>query len=104
MGLVQPTPAENLWLLSAGNRDANTDQMLGTALSPIIDELKTKFDLIVIDTGPVLTCADAMLVGQLVDTTLLSIMRDVSRSPKVADACERLRSVGVQISGGVMNG
>ena len=102
--LVQPTPAEKLWLLSAGNRDANTDQLLGSALSPIIDELKTKFDLIVIDTGPVLTCADAMLVGQLVDTTLLSIMRDVSRSPKVTDACERLRSVGVQIYGGVMNG
>ena len=102
--LVQPTPAENLWLLGAGQRDANTDQLWGSSLPTIVQDLRSKFDLIIVDTGPVLTCPDAMLIGQSVDTALISIMRDISRIPKVTDACDRLRSVGISIVGAVLNG
>jgi hypothetical protein len=35
---------------------------------------------------------------------LLSVRRDVSRIPKVYDACERLKAVGVDIMGVVVNG
>ncbi len=103
--VIQPTPAEGLWSLSAGYRDANTDQTLASAVvGKLFAELRQRFDLVVIDTGPVLTSPDAMLLGQHVDGAVISVRRDVSRLPKVTEACNRLRSVGVQIVGAVVNG
>ena len=45
-----------------------------------------------------------MLVGQHVDTSLISVRRDVSQIPKIYAACDRLRAVGVHIMGCVVNG
>ena len=103
--VVQATPAEGLWWLSAGRRDSNADQSLASSIvGKLFAELRQRFDLIVIDTGPVLTSPDAMLLGQHVDGAVISVRRDVSRLPKVTEACNRLRSVGIQIAGAVVNG
>jgi capsular exopolysaccharide synthesis family protein len=104
-GAVRTTAAEGLWFMSAGYRDAQTDQSLASpAVSKLIEELRSRFDWIVVDTGPVLTSPDAMLLGQHADAAILSVRRDVSRLPKVREAADRLRSVGVEIAGTVVNG
>ncbi|MCA9217462.1 MAG: polysaccharide biosynthesis tyrosine autokinase, partial [Planctomycetales bacterium] len=103
--VVRATPAEGLWHMSAGYRDAQSDQhMASPELKNIIDELRSRFDMIIIDTGPALTSPDSMLVGQYADVAIISVRRDVSRLPKVAEAAERLRGVGVEIMGAVVNG
>ncbi len=103
--VVKPTPAEGLWALSAGYRDANVDQYLASSLvGKLFKELRSRFDLIVIDTGPTLTSPDTMLLGQHADAAVISVRRDISRLPKVNEACDRLRSVGVPIAGAVLNG
>lgn len=103
--VVRATPAEGLWHLSAGYRDAQTDQhMASPNLKKIIEELRSRFDMIIVDTGPALTSPDSMLVGQLADVAIISVRRDVSRLPKVAEAAERLRGVGVEVMGAVVNG
>ncbi len=103
--VVRPTPAEGLWFLGSGYRDANTDQyMASPVMTKLFAELRNRFDLIVIDTGPALTSPDAMLLGQHADATVMSVRRDVSRLPKVQEACDRLRSVGVEVVGAVLNG
>lgn len=102
---VQPTAVERLWVIPSGRYDQASMQALsGDSARRIFGELKSQYDFVVIDVGPVLTSADPMLVGQHVDTTLLSVRRDVSQIPKVYDACDRLRSVGVHIMGAVVNG
>ena len=91
--------------MCAGYRDGSTDQALASdVVGKLLAELRQRFDLVVIDTGPVLTSPDAMLLGQHVDGAVISVRRDVSRLPKVTEACNRLRSVGVQIAGAVVNG
>jgi Mrp family chromosome partitioning ATPase len=66
--------------------------------------LKEEFDFVLIDSGPVLTDADALLFGHYVDGVILSILRDVSQVPRVFEACERLRSVNIRLLGAVVNG
>ncbi len=103
--VVQPTPAEGLWWLSAGRRDASTDQALASSIvGKLFGELRQRFDTVIVDTGPVLTSPDAMLLGQHVDGAIISVRRDVSRLPKVTEACSRLQSVGIPIAGAVVNG
>jgi capsular exopolysaccharide synthesis family protein len=103
--VVRATAAESLWFMTAGYRDSQTDQCLASpAVRKLIDELRSRFDLIVLDTGPVLTSPDAMLLGQHADVAVISVRRDISRLPKVVEAADRLRSVGVEIAGAVVNG
>jgi capsular exopolysaccharide synthesis family protein len=102
---VHPTAVEGLWVMPAGRYHPLSMQALsGDRAAAVFGELKSQYDFIVIDVGPVLTSADAMLIGQQVDTALMSVRRDVSQIPKVYDACDRLRSVGVHIMGAVVNG
>ena len=102
---VQDASVDNLWLLAAGRYDQRSMQALsGPTAKTVFQQLREHFDMVIVDIGPVLTSADALLVGQHVDTALISVRRDVSQIPKIYSACDRLRSVGIDIMGAVVNG
>jgi capsular exopolysaccharide synthesis family protein len=102
---VEPTAVENLFLVPAGAYDQRSTQAFaGDAAKRVFDGLRQGYDFVIVDVGPVLTSADALLLGQQVDTAMISVRRDVSQIPKVYDACDRLRSVGVHIIGAVVHG
>ena len=50
---IRPTPADNLWMLTAGQCCAQAVLMLGKdALGDIFSQLESRFDFIIVDTGP----------------------------------------------------
>ena len=103
--VVSPTPADNLWMISAGRCDATAVMALGKeAAAQVLGQLEARFEFIIIDTGPVLKVADALLLGAHVDGAILSVLRDVSRIHKVYEANERLKLAGVKVVGAVVNG
>lgn len=103
--VIHPTRTANLWLMPAGRCDLRSVQALSNAqLGATIAALCVQFDYVIIDSGPVLKVADALMVGQHVDAAIMSVLRDSSKVPKVYEAAERLRSVGIVILGAVVNG
>ncbi len=103
--LVQPTPVENLWLLSAGQSDRRALQALGKVdLGKVFDAFKAEFDFVVVDVCPVLPVPDALLIGQHADATLFAVLRNVSRLPAVHAAQQRLSSVAIPTLGAVVVG
>ena len=103
--VVRPTPADNLWMISAGRCCANAVMALGKEKAAnVIGQLEARFEFIVIDTGPVLKVADALLLGAYADGAILSVLRDHSRIHKVYEANERLKLAGVKVVGAVVNG
>jgi capsular exopolysaccharide synthesis family protein len=102
---IRPTLANGLWLLPAGTSDNEAIQALAYKdLRAMFDRLKEAYDFIVVDSSPILPVADALVIGQQVDAVLFSIMRDVSRIPKVHAACERMSSLGIRMLGAVVTG
>ncbi len=102
---IRATPADNLWMITAGRCDAQAVLGLGKdVVGDIFADLGSRFDFIVIDTGPVLKVADALLLGQHADGAILSVLRDVSQIHKVHEASERLKLVGMKVIGAVING
>lgn len=103
--VIQSTPAESLWILPAGQCDSASLQALaGQGTGSVIDWCVGQFDRVIIDCGPVLVGAEAMIYGQHVDGAVLATRRDVSRVNKIEEASRRLTSVGVQVIGVVVNG
>lgn len=103
--VIRPTRANGLWMLSAGQSDPEAVEALArSVVRDMFDQLRNDFDFIIIDAGPVLPIADALLLGQNVDTAILSVLRDRSQMPKVFEAYERLKAVGIPVLGAVVSG
>ena len=103
--VIRPTHAEGLWLLTAGYCDLDAIHALATEqMQPVFDKLRGEYDFIIIDGAPVLGMSDALIFGQYSDGAILSVRRDQSQTPKIHQAAELLRGVGIRIIGAVVNG
>jgi capsular exopolysaccharide synthesis family protein len=78
----QETGIENLYLLSAGKRLQNCNELLGSAkMQALIEELETKFDKVLFDSPP-LFLSDAAQLARSVDGILLAArLQFTSRRP-----------------------
>jgi capsular exopolysaccharide synthesis family protein len=102
---IQPTLVPNLTVLSAGR--SNQLGLAGLApadLKVLFDRLRASFDFVVVDASPILPVVDTRLIGQHVDVVLLSVLRDVSRVPKLRAACQFLELFGIPVLGAVVAG
>ncbi|NDC53221.1 MAG: tyrosine-protein kinase family protein [Planctomycetia bacterium] len=103
--VVQPTSIDGLFAVTGGGCDyAAVTALSRPDLAKVIRGYRDSFDHVVIDAGPALAFADALLLGQQSDVAIVASMRDSSRLPLIGTAIERLRSVGVRVPGIVVNG
>ena len=92
-------------LLAAGGPIASPGRVLqGAKLSETIERLRSAFDVILIDTPPVLPVPDALTIGRFADGALLATRHDESRLPLLEQARRLLDSVGLPLMGVVVNG
>ncbi len=102
---VQNAHQEGLSVLPAGQWDREVMQALARdGLEGIFEKLREEFDFIVVDSHPVLPAADSLLIGQHVDAAILSVLRDVSQTPRVYAASQKLGALGIRVLGAVVNG
>jgi capsular exopolysaccharide synthesis family protein len=76
------------------------EQRIGQVLS----RYRQMFDMVIIDTPPILPVADALSLNRWVDGAILVIRYEVSRFPLVDRARRRLISAGIPILKTVVNG
>jgi capsular exopolysaccharide synthesis family protein len=103
---VQATGVENLDLLPAGRFSADAEAGLArpALVARLLNELRARYDYIVIDSSPVLLVSDALLVAGCVDGLLLSVRSGVSRAPVVYAGYERFAEHRLPVLGVVVNG
>jgi capsular exopolysaccharide synthesis family protein len=103
---VRPAGVERLSVIPAGRWSSGASRALAqdSVLGAVLKQFRETFDFVLIDSSPVLPVVDPLLIGQLVDGTIMSVLRDVSRMPTVYAAHQRLISGGVRVLGAVVNG
>lgn len=69
----------------------------------VLEGLKEKYDLIVIDTPPVLAVPDARIISQNVDAIVYSVKWDDTPKAQVRRGLRQFESVGVRVSGLVLS-
>lgn len=103
---IRPFPMnENLDLLAAGAASRSTTELLDSeAMRRLLDELRRSYDLVVIDTPPLLACSDALPLTVLSDATVVVVRMDRTEHEALADAVAQLREVRASVAGIVLNG
>lgn len=95
----------NLTLLTAGNWTGNSlGSLSASQLKTLMNDFRQKYDFAIIDGSPLLPVVDGRLVGQHVDGVILSLLRDVSQSPRVLSAASVLESYEIPLLGAVLTG
>ncbi|MCT6953421.1 tyrosine-protein kinase, partial [Salmonella enterica subsp. enterica serovar Javiana] len=71
--------------------------------SELVNHLKTRYDLVIIDTPPILVATDASVIGHHCGTGLLVVRFGVNQVREVAVAKQRFEHDGVVIKGAIFN-
>jgi len=68
----------------------------------ILQQLKERYDLVVVDAPPVMAVADARIIGRLVDKTLFVVRWDKTPGKVARTALDQLRRYGTDVAGIVL--
>ncbi|MFC1694702.1 GumC family protein [Pseudomonadota bacterium] len=79
-----------------------TDIFSSHRMQEIVDLLKSQYDLVIIDTPPVMAVADARIIGQVVDKTIFVVRWDKTPRKVAKAAMEQLHRANVDIAGVVL--
>ena len=103
---IRTTSVDRLSLIPAGRWTSAASRALAQdgVAGRLLRQFREEFDFVIIDSSPVLPVVDPLLIGQLADGTIISVLRDVSRMPNVYAAHQRLTAGGVRVLGAVVNG
>lgn len=93
----------NLYILPAGGRIKNSSEFLSSGrMNKILSSLKEEFDILIIDSPPILSLADMNILSKLVDGILLVVRAGETPKDIVLKAVHSLSSgniVGVILNG-----
>jgi len=102
-GSVSRLPWANLSAVPVGvDARFGPENLRRMDLEKLIDQLREQFDIILIDTGPLLGSLESTPVTAVADGVILSVRRGRSRS-KLEDCVTRLKLVGTPCVGVILN-
>lgn len=101
---IRETEVENLFIMPAGNVPPNPSELLvKTKTKELLDDLKSYFDLIIIDATPSLLVADALILSRIVDGTLIVTAHKSTKKDDLEQVVKNIKNVGGNIVGIVQN-
>ncbi len=101
---IRQTSVARLSVLPCGALPMNAANLLSsTRMRVLLQELQEQFDIIVLDTPPVLATADAGIVASLTDGVLLVVRAGHTDRNAAQRAFQQLANVGARVVGTVLN-
>lgn len=102
--IIRRTSAENVWTITSGTIPPNPADLLSSQrMALLVGHLAERFDLVIIDSPPVIGLSDAPILGRLARGTLLVVSSNQVTRKAAALALKRLRSSGAHIIGAAMS-
>ena len=103
-GVQPPVPGRpNLSVLGSGLPLPLALALIGPQMRGILDQATLDFDLVVLDSPPLLGCAETLELAAAADLAVLAVRSGQTPMKSLAVAVETLRRVSVPIAGIVLN-
>ena len=100
--VIQNTKYPHLSVMTAGTAPPNPSELLGSlAAKKILNELRQRFDYVIIDSSPILAVTDGAILAANCDGALIMSRFGVTKREQLTHAVGTLRTVGATLLGSV---
>lgn len=101
---IQRSVYANVSLVTSGPRPPNPSELLGSArMQEVLERLKARFDVVLLDSPPVLVVTDASVLATLADGLLIVTRARHTRTTQLQATVEELAQSGRPIAGVIIN-
>ncbi len=101
---IQETEVANLYVLTAGNERANISELLHSPNTPVLlTMMRRHFDVILIDTPPVIEVFDARVLGKLADGVIIVLASRQTPRTDAVTARRLFAADGTPVLGTLLN-
>jgi len=102
--IVRESSQDGLDFIARGSVPPNPSELLmHSNCEKLLEKLRSEYDLIVIDTPPVLAVTDVQIIGQYCGTSLLIVRHKVNSLKEITRTVQQLDAAGVSVKGTVLN-
>jgi capsular exopolysaccharide synthesis family protein len=103
-GLAQETKVPGLWLLPSGPAtQAAANLMYSPRLTELLTLVKKEYDMVLIDTPPMLQMTDARVLGRITDAVILVARAEQTTRDALIAATKRLGEDRIRVLGTILN-
>nr|ELR5114729.1 polysaccharide biosynthesis tyrosine autokinase [Providencia stuartii] len=96
---------ENLDVICRGKNVTHSSELLmGERFKRLLDTVKGQYDIVVIDTAPILAITDSAIIGKYVGISLLIAYYGVNTVKDVELSLKRFKQNDIEITGVILNG
>ena len=101
---IKKTGVENLYAITSGPVPPNPSELLGSKkMKKVLEELKEKFDMIILDSPPIIAVTDPVVIGQEVDGMVMVIRSGRTTRDIAEKAKNNAEYVHIKLLGVVLN-
>ena len=101
---IRPTRIDGLMILPSGALPPNPAELLGSAqMRALLEKLSETYDLLILDTPPLLAASDAAIVSRMTDGAVVVVRAGRTERSAVQAAVQQLATVGARVLGTVLN-
>ncbi|RFU47918.1 polysaccharide biosynthesis tyrosine autokinase [Paraburkholderia sp. DHOC27] len=101
---ARPTGVAGLHFIAAGAYPPNPSEILTSSrFSEILRRFEEQFDLVIVDTPPLLAVADAAIIANMAGSTVLVMRAGAHTERNIKESLKKLRRARARVIGGVMN-
>jgi succinoglycan biosynthesis transport protein ExoP len=104
--MVLPTPTPNLWVLPSGPVDSGSAGLLysySSNLGTILSRFRKEFDLILIDTPPMMLYAEGRILGRMSDGLVMVVRANTKSREELNRAVVQFAQDRIPLIGTVLN-
>ncbi|MBO9553125.1 polysaccharide biosynthesis tyrosine autokinase [Cellulomonas sp.] len=102
--VLQPWGSDRLDVLASGQIPPNPSELLGSrAMSAVLSTLTERYDVVLLDTAPLLPVTDGAVLAKLAGGALVAVGAGTVSRHQLAEALGSLESVDARVLGVVLN-
>ena len=102
---IHKTDTDNLDVIGRGQIPPNPSELLmHKNFSAFLEQISTEYDLVILDTPPLLAVTDAAIIGRQSGTNLIVTRFALTSAREVQLAMRRFSQNGIELKGAIFNG
>ncbi len=95
--------ATGLDVMVSGAYNAEALHAFATGIEEVLDDLRTRYDFVIIDSAPVLVISDAQILSSMADETILVVRWGTTRREVAAFAARQLKGTARHLGGTILS-